>query len=149
MGKKGMNIRSARVDDAAAVAKLSGELGYPASSEDMAARLAELLPLSAHHVIVAESEGKLLGFAAVEVRMLLVSGAKAELMGLVVGADARRLGVGKALMDAAKEWSRAQGMAKMMVRSNTVRTESHAFYERLGYAHTKSQHVYVKELAGG
>ena len=113
----------------------------------MADRLVLLLPLAGHHVLVAGSGAELLGFAAVEIRMLLVSGRKAELMGLVVGSDARLMGVGMALVRAAEEWSRAQGVDRMLVRSNAARRESHGFYERLGYTRTKSQHVYLKELA--
>lgn len=141
--------RPARVADAAEVARLSAELGYPASEADMSARLAALLPLHEHHVVVAEADGKLLGFAAVEIRTLLVSGRKAELMGLVVRSDARDMGVGKSLVRAAEEWSRAQGVGTMTVRSNTARSESHGFYERLGYMRNKSQYVYFKELDGG
>jgi len=31
-------------------------------------------------------------------------------------------------------------------RSNAVRAESHPFYQRLGYARTKTQHYYRKAL---
>jgi hypothetical protein len=34
----------------------------------------------------------------------------------------------------------------MAVRSNVTRTESHPFYERLGYARVKTQHAYRKRL---
>ena len=149
MARAPFDVRAARAGDAAGIARLSGELGYPVSADEMADRLTVLLRLAGHHVAVAESGVELLGFAAVEIRMLLVSGSKAELMGLVVGSDARRMGVGTALVRAAEEWCRAQGVDRMTVRSNTARKESHGFYERLGYTRAKSQHVYLKELAGG
>jgi len=141
-----MDIRPARIGDAAEIARLSEELGYPAAAKDMAERLAALLQRPEHGVVVAESCGNLLGWAAVEARTLLVTGRKAELMGLVVDSKARRRGVGLALVRAAEEWAREQGIDLMTVRSNAVRTESHPFYERLGYTHTKSQHVYLKRL---
>ncbi len=34
----------------------------------------------------------------------------------------------------------------MTVRSNAARELSHPFYEALGYARAKTQHVYVKSL---
>jgi predicted N-acetyltransferase YhbS len=34
----------------------------------------------------------------------------------------------------------------MTVRSNVVRSGSHPFYERLGYARSKTQHAYRKAL---
>lgn len=139
-------IRTAGPGDADGIARLAAELGYPVSGRDMAARLSMLLPLPEHGVFVAEAGGKLLGWAAVEIRTLLVSGRKAELMGLVVAPEARRRGVGKALVRAVEDWVRAQGLDRMGLRSNTLRAESHPFYERLGYERTKSQHVYFKRL---
>lgn len=139
-------IRPARVTDAAEIARLAGELGYPASQPDMQARLAEVLARPEHHVLVAESGGALLGWAAAEIRTLLVSGRKAELMGLVVATQARRLGVGKTLVEAIQRWGAEQGCDRLTVRSNVARTESHPFYERLGYARTKTQHVYLKRF---
>lgn len=140
------NIRLARIDDAAGIARLSGELGYPLTEDDMASRLAKLLPVPEHFVVVAETGGDLLGWAAVEIRMQIVSGRKAELMGLVVGANARRMGVGKALVRATENWVREQGFDKMTVRSNAARLESHPFYERLGYERSKTQHVYIRQF---
>lgn len=139
-------LRLARLDDAAGIARLAAELGYPADAADMRTRLAAVLALADHHVVVAESGGALLGWAAVEVRSLLIAPRKPELMGLVVAANARRLGVGRALVAAAEHWAAARGGERMTVRSNAARRESHPFYERLGYTRSKTQHVYVKRL---
>lgn len=87
-----------------------------------------------------------LGWAAAEIRMLLVSGRKAELMGLVVSVRARREGVVKALVEATEGWVCKQGLNAMTVRSNVLRPESHPFYEKLGYKPLKTQHVYVKRF---
>lgn len=141
-------IRPAIVGDAGEIARLSAILGYAAAEAEMAERLAALLPLPKHGILVAETGGRLLGWAAVEIRTLLVSGRKAELMGLVVAPEARRRGVGRALVQAAEDWVRAQGLDRMGLRSNTLRAESHPFYERLGYERTKSQHVYLKRFGG-
>ncbi|MGH9068064.1 MAG: GNAT family N-acetyltransferase [Acidimicrobiales bacterium] len=145
-GKSLPDFRLAQVEDAAEITRLAAELGYPASVQDMASRLATLLPLPEHFVVVAESGGALLGWAAVEIRMQLVSGRKAELMGLVVDANARRMGIGKALVRATENWVREQGFDKMTVRSSAARPESHPFYERLGYERSKTQHVYIKHF---
>ncbi|HET8700222.1 MAG TPA: GNAT family N-acetyltransferase [Nitrococcus sp.] len=140
------HIRPARVADAAPIARLATELGYPATSAEMISRLAALLPLSNHFVAVAEGLDTLLGWVAVERRLLLISGAKAELMGLVVGAAARRAGVGRALVSAAERWALLQGLDTLIVRSNAARAESHPFYEAMGYTRSKTQHAYIKNL---
>jgi GNAT superfamily N-acetyltransferase len=87
-----------------------------------------------------------IGWVAAERRLLLESGERAEIVGLIVTADARRSGTGLALVKAAEEWAAEQGMQTISVRSNVARLESHPFYERLGYVRTKTQHAYAKQL---
>jgi len=140
-------IRTATLDDAAELARLATELGYPMSADEMRRRLGLVLLSDAHHVVVAEAPlPGLHGWAHVESRVSLEGGERAELMGLVVDATARRGGAGRALLHAAEEWARHRGLRSMTVRSNTARTESHPFYEAAGYVRSKTQHVYVREL---
>lgn len=140
-------IRPAALSDAAAIARLCHELGYPAAPEGIAPRLAELLASPHALVAVATGEdGTLTGWIAVERRLTLESGESAEITGLVVAAAARRQGIGAALVAAAERWVAERGLTAVRVRSNVVRPESHAFYQRLGYARRKTQHVYEKPL---
>jgi GNAT superfamily N-acetyltransferase len=139
-------LREARLEDATEIARLSGELGYPATAAEIATRLTALLDDPAHRVSVVEMAGVLLGWIAVECRMTLESGERAEIVGLVVGEEARRQGVGRILIDDAETWARALGFATLVVRSNVLRDASHAFYRSQGYAHRKTQHVYAKAL---
>jgi hypothetical protein len=48
-------IRAARSDDADALARLAGELGYPSTADDMRSRMSRLSNNDA--VLVAESDG--------------------------------------------------------------------------------------------
>ncbi|WP_243318953.1 GNAT family N-acetyltransferase [Geothrix paludis] len=141
-------IRSATLSDASDIARLSDALGYPAEHEEIARRLAVLLPNPLHLVLVAEPlEGHgLLGWLAAEQRITLESGTKFEIVGLVVDGTARRSGIGKALVQAAEAWVLDQSGTGLGVRSNVLRPESHGFYESLGYLRKKSQHVYHKGL---
>jgi len=146
-GLHNVRIRVATVRDASEIAALSTELGYPSTTDEMSSRLAVLLPSATHFVAVAEDDAGLHGWIATERRLLLESGERAEIVGLVVGASARRRGVGRALVSAAEAWAVAQGVAEMTVRSNVARTESHPFYEAFGYVRHKTQHAYVKRLS--
>lgn len=62
----------------------------------------------------------------------------------MVDAGARRSGVGRALVAVAEQWTRERGLDTLFLRSNIVRPEAHAFYPGLGFARTKTQHVYSK-----
>jgi len=142
----GVLLRPAQADDAAAIARLATQLGYPTTTAQAAARLQRLLPLAGHHVLVAEVAGEVAGWAHVEQRLNLESGAGAELMGLVVDERHRRLKLGSKLVRAVEQWARAAGLANLTVRSNVVRAASHSFYRQLGYTVVKTQHVYRKGL---
>lgn len=147
-GKGTPSIRPARLDDAAEIAELSGQLGYPASGDEMSARLARLLPDPDYFIAVAEgADGSLLGWIGAEYRTLLELGEEIEIVGLVVRQGTRRSGVGKVLLAAAEDWARGRGLDSMRVRSNVARSDSHPFYERMGYALVKTQHCYRKGLA--
>ena len=50
------------------------------------------------------------------------------------------------LVAAVERWAADRGLEEMAVRSNVIRTESHPFYERLGYARVKTSHIYRKDL---
>ena len=139
-------IRGARLTDAAEMARLAGELGYPASADAMALRLAVLLPDGGQHIAVASDGERLLGWVHVQRGSTLDIGDRAEIVGLVVDATARRHGLGRRLVAVAEDWTRAQGLASLMVRSNVARDVSHPFYESIGFARIKTQHVYAKSL---
>jgi GNAT superfamily N-acetyltransferase len=139
-------IREARMADASAIAALSTTLGYPADAVAMRARLERLLPREDTIVFAAESAGTVVGWLHAAAQELLESGARCEILGLVVEANHRRLGAGRALVDAAERWAMDHGLPRMTVRSNAVRIESHPFYAQLGYERVKTQHAYRKDL---
>jgi GNAT superfamily N-acetyltransferase len=144
------DVHRAAVSDAPEIARLAHALGYPASAGEMASRLRVLLPLPAHFLAVAQGpRARLLGWVAAERRMRLESGEQVEIVGLVVDANHRRAGVGKALVGAVEQWAASQGIATLSVSSNIARMEAHLFYERMGYVRTKTRHTYVKQLATG
>src|SRR5262245_59167751 len=113
-------IRGAQLGDAAEMARLSGQLGYPLAVAEMSRRLAVLLPSERHRIAVAASGAAVLGWAHVEHRFSLEGGDRAELMGLVVDPSARRGGLGRALVDAAETWALSRGLSSLVVRSNVA-----------------------------
>ena len=142
----GLMLRPAQLGDAAALAILATQLGYPSTTEQAVTRLQHLLSSPLHLVLVAEWSGEVAGWVHVERRVNLESGEGAELMGLVVHERHRRLKLGSQLVRAAERWASGEGLGSLTVRSNIVRDASHALYRSLGYAAVKTQHVYRKGL---
>ncbi|HEY7789950.1 MAG TPA: GNAT family N-acetyltransferase [Vicinamibacterales bacterium] len=142
-----ISIRRATLADALRIAELSGTLGYPIDPGTLHARLSRLLASEADLVVVAiPPSGDLAGWIHGTDREFLETGRHGEIVGLVVDAAQRGLGVGRALVDAVESWARTRGLDRVVVRSNVVRLESHPFYERIGYKRIKTQHVYRKGL---
>ncbi|MFI5058015.1 MAG: GNAT family N-acetyltransferase [Candidatus Acidiferrales bacterium] len=142
-----LKIRRARRGDAARIAELSGQLGYPATAAQIAQRLRGLKPAAQHAVFVADLPGSgITGWLHVSVAHLVDSDVRAEVNGLVVGEGQRSLGAGARLLEAAEEWARKRGCKSMSVRSNVIRERAHKFYERQGYEHYKTQKAFRKQL---
>ena len=142
-----VTIRTAEIDDAARVAELSGILGYPVDAEAMRQRLERVLASNAKTVFVAEMDDRIVGWTGAAEMEILVADRYCELEGLVVADGKRGRGVGRRLVEAVEQWARSRGLNQVSLRSNVVRPESHAFYERLGYDRFKTQHAYRKRIA--
>jgi GNAT superfamily N-acetyltransferase len=145
-----IEIREVEIDDAESIAKLSDELGYPSSLEQLVSRLKAVLPMPGHKVYAATTgDGSVIGWVHVFTTPYLESEPFAQLGGLVVTAGQRGRGVGKRLLAKAESWALQNGLNRMRIRSRSTREEAHAFYERLGYGWNKTQHVFDKALNHG
>ena len=143
----GVKIRRARSSDAARLAVLSGELGYPATTSEMKSRLRRLKPASGNAVFVAEdNQREVVGWLHVSVSHLLEVPLRAEVNTLVVAEANRGAGAGAQLLEAAEDWARKKECLNVSVRSNVLRERAHAFYERHGYEHYKTQKAFRKPL---
>jgi len=137
-----MKIRKAVLDDAAAIAALTTELGYVADTPAVTDRLRRLSDRVDDVVFVAEEDGVIAGWIQAHTCVVLESGFRMEIVGLIVSDRFRRRGVGKLLVREVESWGREVGALVFSVRSNVLRVESHAFYPALGYEKTKTQAVY-------
>lgn len=141
-----LTIRTALPSDAAEIATLTAQLGYPADTAVTHARLERLLRADDQLVIVACTSDKIAGWLQAHAYDILESGLIVEIVGLVVAESCRRAGIGRALVEQAERWAGARGPESLVVRSNTLRTESHRFYPTLGFTASKTQAVYQKPL---
>jgi GNAT superfamily N-acetyltransferase len=141
-----LKIRRAKGSDARYLAALSGELGYPVTTAEMKRRLSRLKPAANNAVFVAETQDEVIGWVHVSVNYLMEVAVRAEVNGLVVSEKQRSNGAGARLLEAAEKWARGNRCANMSVRSNVVRERAHAFYERHGYEHYKTQKAFRKPL---
>jgi GNAT superfamily N-acetyltransferase len=140
------SVRRAALEDAADIARLCLQLDPALDPVLFTQRFARLLERPTHAFFVLDDADGAVGFAAAEHRSLLLSGERIELIALVVDPRLRRQGAGSALVAAVEAWAWRRGVENMVVRSSVSRDASHPFYQRLGYAHHKTQHVYTRKL---
>jgi GNAT superfamily N-acetyltransferase len=140
-------IRAPRESDYARLADLAGQLSYPSTPEEIARRLDGTKGFPDHAVFVAELEnGEIAGWIAAFVYRTIEAAARAEISGLVVDERYRSQGIGKRLLARSEEWARERGCSTIGLRSNVLRDRAHAFYERHGYRHLKTQKSFRKQL---
>jgi GNAT superfamily N-acetyltransferase len=84
-------------------------------------------------VLVAEQRGDLVGLCTAYLDMNSVRfGPRCWVEDLAVSPDHRSRGVGKALLDEAKNWARRRGATHLELDSSDARPDAHRFYEREG-----------------
>lgn len=129
-------IRDARAADAAAIAELLGELGYPAAGAAVASRL-ERLVIVGDRVVVADLDGKVVGLAHLHVSPTIEHERPAGKLGALVVAESHRgQGIGRLLVEAVEQEATARGCGIFFVTTAERRDDAHSFYESLGLEQT-------------
>jgi ribosomal protein S18 acetylase RimI-like enzyme len=127
-----VHVRRADRHDLPGLAALLGELGYPASPEELERRLQRL---DGDLFVAADDEP--VGLAALQIMHVLQRDAPAaRVTALVVRADARGSGVARALISTLEAAARAAGCDHIHVTTANHRAEAHAAYRALGFEET-------------
>lgn len=125
-------VRRAAREDAARIAALLTDEGYPVAPSDIAVRLGRFAAPSG--VAVAEAEGEVIGFVAVHVMPRFEHpDAIARILALVVDAGVRERGVGGLLVAEAERIGRESGAAFVEVTSGHHRPDARRLYESVGF----------------
>jgi predicted N-acetyltransferase YhbS len=140
-------IRAAKPGDAESISILARELGYPTDLKTARERLRRILVRDDQRVLVAVApDGSVCGWLQAHSSVVIETGLRVDIVGLIVSEKMRRRGVGRSLVAQAEAWAAKISAATVVVRSNTKRVESHVFYPSLGYVKAKTQAVYRKRL---
>lgn len=105
----------------------------PSSWEENRAkeRLHKLISSRVATIFVAKRNHQLVGFCTVYLDIESVRfGLRAWVEDLAVHPDFRSRGIGKLLLDSAKEWARTKRATHLTLESGVRRIDAHRFYER-------------------
>jgi GNAT superfamily N-acetyltransferase len=135
-----INVRPATEADLAAVLALYAQPGFDDGRTlplaDARRLWARFTAYPDYTLYVAEQDGEIVGsFALLVMDNLGHLGAPSAIVeDVVVTPDAQGRGVGRAMMDVARDRSTQKGCYKLVLSSSAKRERAHAFYEQLGYA---------------
>ncbi len=141
-----VQIREISDKDAENVAELSTQLGYQSNAEQTRLRIGRIINSNENCAFVAVAENKIVGWIHGFYTLRIESDPFVEIGGLIVDPDFRGRQIGKQLIASVKHWAKKQEVQKLKVRCNTKRTESHKFYETIGFKENKRQVAFEIEL---
>jgi GNAT superfamily N-acetyltransferase len=136
-----IEVRAARAGEEEAIVPLYEWLfappgSRPAAWDERRAAVALRQAIDSHDacvLVAAQEDGELIGFCTAYQDLHSVRfGYRAWVEDLAVDPGRRSRGVGKALLDAAKDWGRERGATHLELDSAEARSDAHRFYEREG-----------------
>ena len=146
----GWRMRHAHAGDRAPAARLLTELGYPQEAAQAGGRLAAWSADPRSAVLVAERAGRLGGLVAVTaVPNFERPGAFGRIVALSVGAEQRRQGLGRILIEAAEAWAVRHGCVDIELTCSRYRDAAHGFYPTLGYEDQCARAARYKRVLDG
>ena len=148
VGKDTM-IRNIRVEDASALEHIcKAALGHETTIGHLERRIQELSRDPCYYICVYKDDAtqRVLGFIQAEKYKLLYGGNGWNVIALAVSPDAQKQGIGRQLLSALEERAAEEGYTFVRLNCNTVRTDAHAFYQRMGYTCDKMQKRFLKPL---
>jgi ribosomal protein S18 acetylase RimI-like enzyme len=127
-------IREAIMDDVQELVRMNILFnGSSDSAEAMAARMTD--PLRVETVIVAESDGKVVGFAALRVvPCVLYPTPHAELTELYVKEEYRQRGIGRHLVHFLEKQAMEKGAESLIVQTGLDNQPALSLYRKMGFA---------------
>jgi GNAT superfamily N-acetyltransferase len=127
-------IRPATPDDAAEIARLNEAFNDLRSTpEQIAAQIARCAGIET--MFLAEVDRRVVGMASLRLLPNICDPMPyAELTELFVEDAYRRLGVGRALVEAIEQAARIGGANQLILLTGLKNSRAHAFYHALGYA---------------
>ncbi len=131
-----IEIRAARADDAEQLVDLIALLEHRVDAAGIARRIAALGVAGIPQLVAVDGD-QIVGLCGLHLMTAIHRDAPVgRITILIVREDARGSGIGRRLVNAAEDLTRARGCAILEVTSNRKLEQAHRFYEAIGYERT-------------
>jgi ribosomal protein S18 acetylase RimI-like enzyme len=143
-----LTIRTAEVNDAAALAQLMCELGYETTKSEMQMRMERIAADERYRTFVAVRDAKVCGMVGTLTSLSYEhNDLSGRILALVILGTMRRHGIGRALIATAEKDFAHRGIRRIALNTRLAREDAHKFYESLGYE--RNGWRFVKQLSMG
>lgn len=139
-------IRKAIVSDSITLTRLSEQLGYSTTVEEVTERVKYLLNKQNYNIFVADYNNTVIGFISFEKYDLLYFPSGINITGLVVDINYRNKGIGQQLLYVAEQNAIENSLKYVRANSGSQRIEAHRFYRKNGYANERDQKRFIKNI---
>lgn len=139
-------IRKTIVSDSITLTRLSEQLGYSTTVEEVTERVKYLLNKQNYNIFVADYNNTVIGFISFEKYDLLYFPSGINITGLVVDINYRNKGVGLQLLYVAEQNAIENSLKYVRANSGSQRIEAHRFYRKNGYANERDQKRFIKNI---
>ncbi|MDF9824214.1 ribosomal protein S18 acetylase RimI-like enzyme [Breznakia sp. PF5-3] len=145
-----INYRIAKIEDAKDITYLTNtSLGYEISVEQTKQQLLKILNKSQYIVLVAEMDGRIVGYLQGGDYDCIYMPSLKDLVALAIDNRYQRRGIGKKLIEEFETWASKDGAIGIQLVSNVKRKEAHKFYQACGYHERKEQKNFIKYFDNG
>ena len=139
-------VRNAEASDAAALAELMTQLGYPTTSAEMSKRLMSILGDANFATFVAIKDEEVCGMIGLLTqRSYEHDDVGGRILALVVSEKMRGQGVGRLLIEEAEQFFLGREIRRVAVNTRLEREGAHRFYEAVGFK--RNGFRFVKDLS--
>ena len=140
-----LTIRTAEMNDAAALAQLMCELGYETTESEMQTRLKRIASDERYRTFVAVHNGEVCGMiGTVTSPSYEHNDPSGRILALATLSTMRRCGIGRALIATAEKDFAQRRIRRVALNTRLSREDAHKFYESLGYE--RNGWRFVKQL---
>ena len=141
-----LTIRSAEMNDAAALAQLMCELGYETTKSEMHRRMERIAADDRYRTFVAMCDGRVCGMIGTVASLSYEhNDPGGRILALTTLSTMRRRGIGRALIASAEKDFAERGITRVALNTRLTREGAHKFYESLDYE--RNGWRFVKQLS--